>query len=194
MSDKVAIPKEVEEGFDLLNYFYGFSKENDDDRYLMKDTFRQDVYRLIVLQFHMAIELILKDFIVQALPKRKVFTVRQNKEYVKMLRSRTAINEAARLGIINKDCKEKLIALNDIRNECAHNWMLHSFVMKKYKKLKKRRYSVEFNGKNLLNPDVMKDEFMPIYQEIYLEFFGVSLGVKMRRHYLTKQVEAIHKI
>jgi len=185
VKSKKPVPREVKEGFDLLNYFYGFEKEGDPDQYLMKESFRQDMYRLIILQLHMAIEGILKEFIYQSLPQRKTFTAKQNKEYVQKLRSRTAIDLAARLGIINSSARDLLITLNVLRNECAHNWLLHSFTMKQFKRLIRRKYSVEFNGKSLLNPNTMKNDFMPIYTEIYLEFFAVKIGVgRYKRKYL----------
>lgn len=48
------LPEPVQEGRDLLDYFYGFSPEDDLDRYLQQENFRQDVYRLIIMNFHQA--------------------------------------------------------------------------------------------------------------------------------------------
>lgn len=189
MELKNTVPKAVQEGFDLINSFYGFTRGEVDDKYLMKDSFRQDVYRLIILQMHMAIESVLKDLIVKALPKRRAHTIKQNKEYVGKLRTWETINMASRLGIINKDAKDKLLVLNNLRNECAHNWLLGSYTMKKNKELKRhrRKYSAEFNGKSLLRPSVIINEFVPVYSEMYLDFLGVSWGIRSMGKYVYRQ-------
>lgn len=184
------LPKEVIEGYDLLNYFYGFSKTDDPDQYLQKDSFRQDVYRLIVIQFHLTIEDLLKGFIYEAIimtSKRKVFTDKQNIEYVQKLNSHSAIDLAARLGILTKLGHDELIRLNTIRNQCSHNWTLHAFTVPKAPKNtpKRRKYKVEFNGKNLLNPKVVKDEFIPLYSSVYLELFAVWYGIDDWKHKYT---------
>jgi hypothetical protein len=57
------MPRQVAEGFSLLNTFYGFDREDDPDQYLMKEAFREDMYRVTVIQFHLAIEELIKGFL-----------------------------------------------------------------------------------------------------------------------------------
>lgn len=179
-------PRELQEGFDLLNHFYGFDRVGDSDRYLQAEAFRQDVYRLIVLQFHLSIEELLKSLIYDALPTRQTFTVKQNIEYLKGLNSRNAIDLAARLGLISKKGFEVLTQLNSIRNKMSHNWTVHSYRMRRQPGSGKRRraYQVEFNGKNLLQLQVMKDEFIPLYSGVYLEFFAARYGLRWKPKYI----------
>ena len=192
MSDGT-IPREVAEGFTLLNDFYGFSHEGDPDQFIMKESFRQDVYRLIVIQFHLTIEELLRGFIYEALrhtAKGKVFTNKQNVEYVQRLNSAAAIDLAARLGILTALGHAELIKLNKIRNQCSHNWTLHAYTMAKASKRapKKRKYKIEFNGKNLLSLEVMEGEFIPLYSHVYLELYAIYYGIRWKRKYLQKGV------
>src|SRR5438270_12326700 len=164
------VPREVAEGFKLLNDFYGFSKEGDPDQFTMKESFRQDIYRLIVIQFHLTIEEMLKGLIYEALRRTargKVFTNKQNIEYVQRLNSAAAIDLAARLGIMTALGHAELTRLNRIRNQCSHNWILHAYTMVKAPKRapKKRKYKIEFNGKNLLSLEVMEGQFIPLYSD-----------------------------
>lgn len=179
---KKAIPKQVTEGFELLNVFYGFAKEDDPDQYILKEEFRQDAYRIIVLQFQLAIEELLKASVHYALSRlstRRTFTAKQNVEYVQKMRSREALDLAARLGILTKLGHTELARLNTIRNQCSHNWGLHSFKVVKTGKNapRKRLYKVDFKGKNLLHPRVMKEEFMPLYSGVYLDLFAAYYSI-----------------
>jgi hypothetical protein len=76
------------------------------------------------------------------------------------------------------------VKLNTIRNQCAHDWTLHSYRVLKASKTApaRRRYKVEFNGKNLLNPKTMKEEFIPLFGEVYLEFFAANYGLEDFKH------------
>ena len=80
------------------------------------------------------------------------------------------IDLCARLGIIPKKTYKDLRELNSVRNECAHSWLLGTWRVARIAGTRKRRYAVEFYGKNLLTPKVLEDEFLPLYSKIYLKY------------------------
>lgn len=85
------LPEPVQEGRDLLDYFYGFSQEDDLDLYLQQENFRQNVYRLIVMNFHLSIDDLVRSFVFERLtspPDPGTFTYEKNVEFVYNLNSR----------------------------------------------------------------------------------------------------------
>ena len=163
------VPEPVQEGRDLLDNFYGFSREDDPDRYLLKDQFRQDVYRLIVIHFQLSIEELVRSFVYKRLtspPDPGTFTYEKNVGFVYNLNSRHLLELAARLHVLTKPGYEELVKLNEIRNKCSHNWVLESFTVKEKIKMNDRPDDavphIDLNGKNLLTPAVVKDEFIPL--------------------------------
>jgi hypothetical protein len=177
----------LEEAYDLINYFYQLDDESEPVHSLNSKYFRVSVYRLVVMELHMAIESLLQDLIYEALPKRRIFTARQNRTYVEGLNFSTAVDLAGRLGLINRSGYDELVRFNRIRNRCAHDWILGSYKMSKPNKngTRTRQYKIEFNGKDLLTPEVFKHEFMPHYGDLYIEFFAVSNGLRHKRRYTT---------
>lgn len=170
----IILPR-IREGLSVLYAFYGFDRERDPDRYLQDSAFRDDAYRIIVLHFHLSIEELLKANLyraIRAISSNRTFSKKQNVEFIQGLRSRQTIDWAARLGLVPKKTYLALRELNDVRNACAHNWALNSYKMKQLKKRRARKYTVTFNGKNLLTPKVMKEEFMPLYANIYLRLWS----------------------
>jgi hypothetical protein len=113
---------------------------------------------MTIIEFHLAIESLLKDLIYKALPTRRAFTAKENRGYVGRLNFSAAANLAARVGLINKSGLEELLRLNQVRNRCAHDWLLGGYsIPKKAKRATRRRqYKIEFNGQNLFRPEVMK--------------------------------------
>ncbi len=181
-----AAERKIKEAYNLLNYFYNL----DDTEYpsLQADTFRDDVFRLVIIHLHLAIEELVKSFIYQNLPSKRTLTTKQNIEYVQQLTSKQAIDLAARLGIINKKGLELLLGLNIIRNKCSHNWMLNGYTISKKpaiaKGIKRRRvYRITFNKKNLMDYEVMKNEFIPLYGDLYLELFANRFDLRWKRKY-----------
>ncbi len=176
----------LREAYDLLSHFYHLDEGTEADRALNSKYFRDSVYRMIVIEFHLAIESLLKDLIYHALPTRRAFTANQNRAYVDGLNFFAAANLAARVGLINKSGLEELVRLNQIRNRCAHDWLLggYTIVNKPRGTTGRRHYRVEFNRKSLFRPEVMKDEFMPHYGQLYLEFYAVNNGLRWKRRYV----------
>ena len=110
----------LDEAQDLINYFYHLDDQDDErghdhnSRY-----FRASVYRMIVMELHLAIESVLQDVLFNILPQRRVFTVRQNRAYVESLSFSAATELAARLGVLNRKGYDELRRLNAVRNRCA---------------------------------------------------------------------------
>ena len=201
MTDIDEVPEPVREGRDLLDYFYGFSQEDAPDRYLQQDAFRQDVYRLIVIQFHLSIEELVRSFVFEKLtspPDPETFTYEKNVEFVRNLNSGQVLELAARLRVLTKQGYDELTKLNAIRNKSAHNWMLHSFSTKERVKANDQpgdiEPKIEFNGKNLLTPEVVKDEFIPLYADIYLELWAVYYGADHEHVYTDETLETVKEL
>jgi hypothetical protein len=50
---------------------------------------------------------------------------------------------------------------------------------------------IPFNGRNLLTPEVMKDEFLPLYGGLYVELWAVQSAVDHPRLYTDETLEAV---
>jgi hypothetical protein len=192
------VPKAVREGRDLLDDFYGFSREGDSARWFQKEAFRQDAYRLIILQFQLSIEELLRSFLFEKLttdPDPGTFSYKENVEFVVGLTARQVLDLAARLHVLSKDGYDALVTLNAIRNKISHHWMLHATTVTEMISAQeepgKKRARINFKGKNLLTPTVMKEEFIPLYAAIYLELFAVHYGAEWKRSYTDKSLTAV---
>lgn len=176
----------LEEAYDLIGYFYHLDDESEPSHSYNSKYFRASVYRMIIMEFHLAIESLLQDLIYDALPKRRAFTAQQNRAYVEGLSFSAAVDLAARLGILNKSGYDELLRLNRIRNRSAHDWILGRYKMGKPSKggSRSRQYRVDFNGKELFRPQAFKHEFMPHYGDLYVEFFSVANGLRHKRRYI----------
>jgi len=51
----------LEEAYDLLRHFYHLDEGSEEERSLNSRSFRESVYRMIIIEFHLAIESLLKD-------------------------------------------------------------------------------------------------------------------------------------
>jgi hypothetical protein len=192
------VPEAVLEGRDVLDHFYGFSREDDPDRYLLQDEFRQDTYRIIVFQLQLAIEELVRSFVFEKLtspPDPGTFTYKENVQFVKDLEALPLLDLAARLHVLSTLGYRDLVKLNTIRNKCAHHWQLHSFSVKQMIRAEEATErivpEIPFNGRNLLTPQVMKDEFLPLYGDLYVELWAVQSGVDHPRLYTDVTLEAI---
>lgn len=119
------VPEAVREGKDLLDHFYGFSREDDPDRYLLQDEFRQDAYRIIVFQLQLAIEDLVRSFVFEKLtipPDPGTFTHKENVQFVKDLEALPLLDLAARLHVLSTLGYKELLKLNTIRNKCT--WII----------------------------------------------------------------------
>lgn len=196
--DVDGVPNPVQEGRDLLDYFYGFSRADDPDRYLLQDEFRQDVYRIIVFQLQLAIEELVRSFVFEKLtipPDPDTFTHKENVQFVKDLEALPVLDLAARLHILSTLGYKELVKLNTIRNKCAHHWQLHSFSVRQMIRAEETTEEIvpeiPFNGRNLLTPEVMKEEFLPLYGGLYVELWAIRSGVDHPHLYTDETLEAV---
>jgi hypothetical protein len=176
----------LDEAQGLINYFYHLDDQDDEIGYDVNSRyFRASVYRMIVMELHLAIESVLQDVLFNTLPQRRVFSVQQNRSYVESLSFSAATELAARLGVLNRRGYDELRRFNTIRNRCAHDWILGQFKMSKGVRSvnRRRQYRVEFNGKDLFKPDTFKHEFLPHYGDLYMELFAVAFDLRHKRQY-----------
>jgi hypothetical protein len=180
-------PAALREAYDLLNHFHRLDEGSAVERTLNSKYLLHSVYRMIIMELHLSIESLLKDLIYSSLPQRRTFSAKENKSYVQRLGFAAATELAARLGLLTSCGYDELVKLNQIRNRSAHDWLLGAFTLPKGSKgtPRRRRYKVEFNGKNLFNPEVMKEEFLPHYGDVYLEFYAVTNGLRWKRRYIS---------
>ena len=186
----------IDEAHDLISYFYNLDEQDDESRHELNSRyFRASVYRMIVMELHLAIESVLQDILFNVLPQRRVFTVQQNRSYVENLSFSAAADLAARLGVLNKRGYDELRRFNSIRNRCAHDWILGKFKMSKGARggNRRRQYRVEFNGKDLFKPDTFKHEFLPHYGDLYVELFAVAFDLRHKRQYTYPSDESTRK-
>ncbi len=192
------VPEAVLEGQGLLDHFYGFSREDDPDRYLLQDEFRQDAYRIIVFQLQLAIEELVRSFVFDKLttpPDPGTFTYKENVQFVRDLEALPLLELAARLHILSTLGYNELVKLNAIRNKCAHHWQLHSFSVKQMIRAEETTEAIvpeiQFNGGNLLTPEVMKHEFLPLYGDLYVELWAVHNDVDHPHLYTDETLMAV---
>jgi hypothetical protein len=175
----------LDEAHDLIGYFYDLEDKEEPGYTLNVGYFRSSTYRMIIMELHLAIESVLHDILYDALPKRRVFTAQQNRSFVDALSFSTAVDLAARFGILNRKGYQELLRLNKIRNRCAHDWILGQYKVTRGRRAGsgRRQYKVDFDGKDLFKPDVFKHEFLPHYGDFYQELFAVANGLRHKRQY-----------
>jgi len=142
------------------------------------------------MNFQRGIEDLVRSFVFERLtspPDPGTFTYEKNVEFIYNLNSRQLLDLAARLHVLTKLGYDEIVKLNAIRNKCSHHWMLHSFTVKEKKKANDEPGDIvphiDFNGQNLLTPEVVKDEFIPLYASISLELWAVHCGVDYEHIY-----------
>jgi|SRR5579872_992215 len=165
---------EIEE---LVGPLYGTNAKDSKLRYENLRTYRAEVQRSFVLSMHLAIEDLLRALLFDFLAKRNRRL--SKKELVKTvdgMRSAELIHWCGRLRLITPKWYELLLELNRIRNACAHNWLLD---VPKYKRpaggqpqKRIRLPVVTYQGKNLLDRDVLLHGFCPTYGRIYVRLLG----------------------
>jgi hypothetical protein len=72
--------------------------------------------------------------------------------------------------------------------------MLHSFTVKERTKAASEPGDIEFNGRNLLTPEVMKDEFIPLHGGLYLELWAVHYDIDHEHIYTDATLTAVRPI
>ncbi|MGH2911333.1 MAG: hypothetical protein ACRDJ3_02535 [Solirubrobacteraceae bacterium] len=161
-------PDAVREGRELLDAFYF-----PDDEYGRAEEFRENAIRLIVFDMHLAIEDLLKFFLHARVTEQSVLDADADINYIKELNSRQAIDLAARLGVINLELHGNLVELNSLRNRAGHTWSLGEPEMGPDGP-KPGKFPLRWKGKRL-TPEIVKDEFLPLYGRIYEGLFGAYL-------------------
>ena len=100
----------------------------DNDAYLRFEnlkTYCVELIRSFILYTHLAIEDILRDFLVDFFRhQRRSLAVRRSRKFVQDLRSLELIEWCYRLKLITTQEHGALSELNRVRNACAHNWLL----------------------------------------------------------------------
>jgi hypothetical protein len=175
----VLSPKEkrlLDELQQVRDELYGTADRDPTVRYENLKTYRIEMLRGFVLYTHLAMEDILKDFLIDFLRKRKKgSTVRQLKKSVRDMRSAEILAWCHRLNLITNRQYEQLVELNRIRNACGHHWLLgiprYRTILDRETKRKTRIKMpvVRYNNKNLFAWDTFADEFMPVYGRLYLK-------------------------
>lgn len=171
----------VEIGIEKLSGdLYGLNNNDPQVRLHNLNTYRVEVIRGFVLYLQLSIENLLKELLVYRLKaETRVLNVKQIKHFVEDMRSRDIVGWSGRLNVVTKSQYNGIVELNRVRNSCAHNWLLELPQYRKDKCGKRVKiHVVRFNGKNLLNEDVFRDEFMPVYSKIYLRLLGKVWRIK----------------
>ena len=148
---------------------------------------RDDMIRSAVLQMHTAIEDLLNAHIIcrilNAKPenwKSKIHS-KSGRALYKMLFGAQSIgfdmklNFAVALGLLNAKTKERLAALNTLRNKCSHNWLLKAPVRHGKRPKQKKPPLLLYQGRDLHNVAVLKDfaaEYGPIYAKLFAKYLS----------------------
>jgi len=164
----------------LSSDLYGLNYSDSLVRLYNYQTFKVEIVRGFILYLQLSIENLLKELLVFRLKgEAKVFTVKKIKHIVEDMRPYEIVEWCGRLNLVSKRQYHQIAELNRIRNACAHNW--HLGIPRHTKDKLGRRMKVpmvRFNGKNLLNEDVFRDDFMPVYSKIYLKLYGKVLRIR----------------
>jgi hypothetical protein len=153
------------EGRELLDAFYF-----PDDEGGRATEFRENAIRLIVFDLHLAIEDLVKFFLHARIAEDSVLDDNADISYVKQLPSRQAIDLAARLGVVDGELHSALVELNALRNRAGHTWALDEPEMGPDGP-KPGAFPLRWKGRRL-TPELVKEEFLPLYGRIYEELFG----------------------
>jgi hypothetical protein len=160
-----ASPKAIAEGRALLDFYHGFDQSEAEERYARAVEFRENAIRLIVLDFHLAFDDMLKDHLAFRLRGQSLFGEAEDREYLDSLSARTIIDLAGRLGVVNSGVHRELCELNALRNTASHAWNLVERSTGTKKKV-----PLKWHGARL-SPQVVQEEFLPHYGDIYGTLF-----------------------
>lgn len=146
---------------------------------------RSSSVRGIVLEFHVALEAMLTDWL-----KACLFGVRPE-DFYRLRRAKTlrrALDDVLGsigfdkkltllrgFGLIRKSEYTKLTELNKVRNKCGHNWELDALLRRKIKRHHPKRPLIEFRGRSILNPEAVGEfaaEYGNLYYKLFLRFLS----------------------
>ena len=167
--DQSAESQAVREGRELLDAH--FFPEGLDSPAARAVDFRENAIRLIVLDYHLSIEELLKWILHRRVAADSALDASADIEYVKGMRSREAIDLSARLGLIDAKRHGQLVELNTLRNRAGHTWALDAPELGASGP-KPDKFPLRWKGKRL-TPKVVTGEFVPTYAGIYMAFFMV---------------------
>jgi hypothetical protein len=160
-------PQPVREGRELLDLH--FFPLDDQDRYARADDFRENAMRLIVFDMQLAIEELLKAALHRRIAERSVLDPDLDTKYVQRMNGGDALDLAARLGVIDAERRGELVELNSLRNRAGHRWVLDEPELGP-KGPKPGVYPLRWKG-GRLTPERVRDEFLPLYGELYVQMF-----------------------
>jgi hypothetical protein len=109
-------PRANDEGRALLDAYHGFDQATAEERCSRAIDFRENAIRLILLDFHLAFDDVLKDHLAMRMSGQSAFTNQQDRDYLDTLPAATVIDLASRLGAIDHPTRDDLLALNKLRN------------------------------------------------------------------------------
>ncbi len=178
----------------MIDFLYQTETRNKEARYKNLVEYRDEVIRGFVIYVQLALEDVLRELVLELIRQTSIYPkVRSSKEMLKWVDGKNLLEWCLMLEIINKKQFNQLQILNTVRNRCAHNWLIS---LPKYKKSTnkngkvkkwKKEPLVRFHGKNLLNPGVLKDVFIPIYAPMYRRLFLKLLRAREYRDQSSKQ-------
>jgi hypothetical protein len=167
-------------------FFYRTNESNDRTLYAgMLERKRDDMVRSAVLQLHTAIEDVLNSRIICC-----VLNVKPEDRSRKM-RSTAApslrkmlfgagslgfdmkLNFAVALGLLNTPTKDKLAALNTLRNKCSHNWLLKVPVRRGRRPKQMKPPLLLYKGRDFHRVMVLEDfagEYGSIYAKMFIKY------------------------
>lgn len=172
-----------------VDQFFYKTNENDDRALYagMLERKRDDMVRSAVLQLHTAIEDVLNSTIICCIlnvkPEDRSRKMRSTaaRALHKMLFGAGSLgfdmklNFAVALGLLNTATRDKLMALNTLRNKCSHNWLLKTPVRRGKRPQQKKPPLLLYNGHDLHSVTALKDfagEFGAIYAKMFVKYLG----------------------
>jgi hypothetical protein len=171
-------PEGVKEALALLDFHF-FPSDDESEKHLRADAFRENVIRLIVFDMHLAIEELLRSHVFDALSARSEVKSEHRISYVKGLASRQVLELAAQLGVIDSEVYGRLLALNALRNQAAHHWQLDEPITRRSGGASEQ-YPLTWEGQRL-TPGIVKADFSTVYGEIYVALFESWLAAHPER-------------
>jgi hypothetical protein len=171
----------------IEDYVYPLKGDLETQRFFLQLK-RSASVRGIVLEFHVALEDLLTDWL-------KAYLVGVRPEDLYRLRGAKALREAldgilsggGSIGfdkklmllrgfrLIRRSEHTKLTELNRLRNKCGHKWELDALLRRNIKRHHPKRHLIEFRGRSILNPEAVREfagEYGNLYYKLFLRFLA----------------------
>jgi hypothetical protein len=185
---EVKISRLTREIGEIDKFFYRVNEDEDRSLYAgMLERKRDDMVRSAVLQIHTAIEDVLNSQIICCIlrvkPEDRSGKMRSKSARAlrKMLFGAGSLgfdmklNFAVALGLLNAKTKDKLMALNTLRNKCSHNWLLKAPVRHGRRPRQKKPPLLLYEGSDLHDVATLKDfagEYGSIYYKLFVKYLS----------------------